>query len=362
MLEVNNDTMTFDQQARRYWYNYIMNVTARGFSSRLVAGCGKPIQPPPPPPPPVSNWTWTFSEDCPEEFIALFKAKNPIPNFVADSTDPNHGIWDGVSVWKDKQTGAGYANSPNYDSADVRTLTFSYDVVKNGKTIKRNAFTATAIKVNQLRPHLREIWLDGYDPKYEGLDIALDGANRYSMIGACSSVRTITAGPSPEKRLNFHGRNFDFTYDDRQTYLIHVRNTPQTLAFNCVVKDMFKAGTYARLLPNMAVDGINQNGVCVNINVVSKKDLDDMGEGFANVNGTNPGASRKVHMLCMPSYILAHAETAVDALRLMSESDVYGDLLGLEHVHFMISDIRDTFVVEVIGDRLKVRGFSTNVH
>lgn len=213
-------------------------------------------------------------------------------------------------------------------------------------------------ETKQLRPYLRELWLDGYDPKYDGLEITADGKGSLSMFGACSSVRSYATFKA---HTNFQARNFDFVYDDRQTYVVHVRDTDRNFAFNCMVKDMFRSGTDLRLFPNMAVDGINQNGVCVNVNVVSKKDLDEMGKGFANEKGTKPGAQR-VHMLCMPSVILAKATSAVHALELMRSYDIYGDLAGLEHVHFMISDAVDTFVVEIIGDRLKVRGFSLNDH
>lgn len=333
--------------AQKFWYHRMMNVTARGYHP--IAGNGIPSKP-------ASEWSWSFSEDCPQDFINLFKAKSPEPNFIANPSDPVHGTWGEVSVWHIFMK-TGYICSLNYDRFDTKSLTFSYDIMKDGKTIKQNAFTATAIKAIQLRSHLRELWLDGYDPKYDGLEVIVDDASKCSMFGACSSVRLISA----DRKTSFQGRNFDFTYDDKQTYVIHVRDTSQSFAFNCIVKDLFKDGTYTRLLPNMAVDGINEKGVCVNINVVSKKDLDDYGEGFANVRGTKPGATR-VHMLCMPSVILAHADSAVAALKIMSEADIYGDLVGLEHVHFMISDKDDTFVVEVIGDKLKIRGFSRNDH
>lgn len=126
-------------------------------------------------------------------------------------------------------------------------------------------------------------------------------------------------------------------------------------SFNDDIPDMMK-------MPNLLKDGINDCNVVININVVSKIDLDEVGLKNAS---TNPG-KRRVHCDCVPSYILAYADSAVDAIHIMkNEIDIYGYLKGSgpeanEYLHYMISDMKNTFVVEIIGNRLCVIGYSMN--
>lgn len=208
----------------------------------------------------------------------------------------------------------------------------------------------------RLKSNLKEVW---YDDFVEAFDIIPDddmtSFRSNASFGACSSVR----------RGNFHGRNFDFTFDPRTTYVIHVKNNAAKkrhafagiakASFNDDIPDMTK-------MPNLLKDGINDCNVVVNINVVSKIDLDDV--GLKNTS-TNPG-KRRVHCDCVPSYILAYADSAVDAVRIMkNEIDIYGYLKGSgpeanEYLHYMISDMKNTFVVEIIGNRLCVIGYGMN--
>lgn len=202
-------------------------------------------------------------------------------------------------------------------------------------------------RVKVLRPNLKEIWPDEFVEDYQIVpDSGPAAALRKGT--SCSSVR----------KGNFHGRNFDFTYDTGTTYIVHVKHTDKYNAFTGVAKATF--GTVQpqiEKVPNLMKDGINEHGVTVNINVVSMQDLVDC--GLAN-NETLPGMPR-VHMDCVPAYVLAHATSAVDAVkRMQSEISIYGDLAGEEYIHFMISDMKDTFTVEVIGSQLYVIGYSMN--
>lgn len=51
--------------AQRFWYNRMMNVTARGFKP-LVAGTSKTSNP----------WKWTSVRDCSTDFIAALNSDN----------------------------------------------------------------------------------------------------------------------------------------------------------------------------------------------------------------------------------------------------------------------------------------------
>lgn len=199
----------------------------------------------------------------------------------------------------------------------------------------------------QLLPNLKEVWFDDFDEQFDIIpDDKLASSSRRSY-GACSSVR----------RGNFHGRNFDFTFDPRTTHVVHVKSNPSKdrhafagvakASFNDDAPDMMK-------IPNLLKDGINDHHVVININVVSKVDIDEV--GLRNTE-TNPG-KRRVHCDCVPSYVLAYANSAVDAIKLMKDDiSIYGYLKDKsgrpeanEYLHYMVSDLDDTFVIEIIGN------------
>lgn len=106
-------------------------------------------------------------------------------------------------------------------------------------------------------------------------------------------------------------------------------------------------------------DGINDHGVVVNINVVAKDDL--VKAGKENTETQKGSGKLKVHQDFLPAYLLAHSTSAVDAvLKMKNDINIYGDLGGLEYVHCMISDIKDTFVVEIIGNEVIAIGYDSN--
>lgn len=210
--------------------------------------------------------------------------------------------------------------------------------------------------VKTLKSNLKEVWFDDFIEQFD--IIPDDSATQLfgKSFGACSSVR----------RGKFHGRNFDFTFDPRTTHVVHVKANEQKsrhafagiakASFNDDIPDMMK-------MPNLLKDGINDHNVVVNINVVSKKDLDDVG---LNNTETNPAVDKRVHCDCVPSYILAYANSAADAINIMKNKiNIYGYLKGAseeanEYLHYMISDPNNTFVVEIIRNELFVIGYDFN--
>ena len=93
----------------------------------------------------------------------------------------------------------------------------------------------------------------------------------------------------------------------------------------------------------LTMDGVNENGVAININVVPS-DLN-------HTIGTNPGAKR----LCagiVPRYILDNATSAEHAISLLKERDIF--TITLSEFHFMISDSKDSYIVEMSHNKLVV--------
>lgn len=228
-----------------------------------------------------------------------------------------------------------------------------YWFVRRPQLLRQCSLAGAARKdsVVQLRKYLYEAYLDGFEEHYDGEIPGVDGVLQLPRSFACSEVR----------KGDFQGRNFDFLYDTNSTYVMHIAKTTKNKAILGLVRNHLGDNADLKVLPNLIVDGINEDGLYVGINVVSKKDLDALGPGYENKNGTNPGG-RDVHTVCVPCMLLAEADSAVNAVKLMQSVNMYGDLVGLEHVHFMISDLEDTFVVEIIGDNVYVQGFDMNVH
>ena len=168
-----------------------------------------------------------------------------------------------------------------------------------------------------------------------------------TVEGACSSVRN----------GNFHGRNLDLFYNDMCETVVHVASSANRFAslavcggkaeYTPALMDSLPEELYD-LLPMIVVDGINENGVVFNVNVVP-------GEDTAPITGTNP---RGENLSCALAgrYILDHAESAAHAVELLAERNMMGSF-GHYGLHFMISDETETYIVEFIdGKQVYYRG------
>lgn len=197
----------------------------------------------------------------------------------------------------------------------------------------------------KLEDFLYELKMDGYT---ENTDISYN-INKPASF-ACSGVR----------KGDFHGRNFDFFYNFAPTYIVHVNRTLDNKKFIGVVNNNTNVKE-KRMLPNIMQDGINECGVVCSIDVVTANDLEDKNIGIPN--GSNPSSKIKVSSKCTPCYILARAESAADAIRIMRSINIYGSLemgFAKEYIQFMISDKDNTFVVNTIDSGLHVMGFKSN--
>ncbi len=97
------------------------------------------------------------------------------------------------------------------------------------------------------------------------------------------------------------------------------------------------------VLPMLTMDGINKNGVAININVVPSN--------FDDTIGTNPGKER----LCagvIPRFVLDNATSAREAVELLKDRDIF--TISLSEFHFMISDASETYIVETVHNQLVV--------
>lgn len=189
-------------------------------------------------------------------------------------------------------------------------------------------------------------------------DVAPNGA--YDEISgdlACSSVRN----------GDFHGRNFD--YFANQCPAIVVRTTAKegryaTIGVARLAKTseaMIDSGLPKEkmdLLPWALFDGMNEKGLVVNANVVSKEDW-----GEPAHTGTNKTAP-ELNVIVAIRPLLDYCATAEDALKYLNAHNITPMASKKMNLHFMISDPKETYVVEFINNKIVAKPWNimTNYH
>ena len=169
---------------------------------------------------------------------------------------------------------------------------------------------------------------------------------------ACSAVRN----------GNFYGRNLDLDYADVPEFVIKVaakegRYASIGLAAVLTLKsnEVDKVSEDQLLaMPNKTFDGINENGVAMNVNVCPAVDLD-----FATLLSTNYGKPR-IHAVSVVRYVLDHAKSAAHGVDLLKNMDIYGGY-GTWGLHWMLSDEKETYIIECIDGELVARNNTDNI-
>ena len=191
-----------------------------------------------------------------------------------------------------------------------------------------------------------------YYMEYTDYAVDLTTGEQVKTGFACSAVRN----------GNFYGRNLDLDYADVPEFVIKVAAKEGryarigmaailTLKSNGVDK-VSEADLLA--LPNMTFDGINENGVAMNSNVVPAPDLD-----FATLLATNYGKPR-IHAVSVVRYVLDHAKSAAHGVELLKNMDIYGGY-GKWGLHWMLSDEKETYIIECIDGELVARNNTDNI-
>ncbi len=175
-----------------------------------------------------------------------------------------------------------------------------------------------------------------YEMSYE--DYAADYGKALEMdFAACSAVRN----------GNFYGRNLDFYYNNMAEVVVHVAAKEGRYASVGICPFLAEGDSLsdemARILPNYTYDGINEKGVCCNVNVVPRQDV-------APVTGTNPG-KEELAAVCVVRMILDRAATANEALKLIKEYNVSGSM-GDFNFHWMVNDDKESYIIEIIDNKI----------
>ncbi|MBO2517435.1 MAG: hypothetical protein CW338_09255 [Clostridiales bacterium] len=217
------------------------------------------------------------------------------------------------------------------------------------------AALAEVPSVTKVTDYLFEITCTDYEKN-------LPAVNEYfwkynPKMGGCSSVQNGM----------LRGRNYDWTYDEGPEFVIHVPANAQgrhasigvaatTEMTAAEVESGFPAVTESGisvydLIPYLTLDGINDAGLTVNINVVG---YEEMGEYV--LKGKCEDATCPI---MVPRLILDSCGSIDEALELMAGLDIFS-VGNAEEAHYMISGPQspsdptfNTVVVELIPDENK---------
>ena len=101
------------------------------------------------------------------------------------------------------------------------------------------------------------------------------------------------------------------------------------------------------LIPMLTMDGVNDQGVAINVNVV-------MGDPTVSgdTTGTNPEADESVCAGFVVRYILDNANSAEHAVDLLQKVNIFSVIT--QEFHWMISDSKETYIVETVNNKLSV--------
>ncbi len=174
------------------------------------------------------------------------------------------------------------------------------------------------------------LWEDFKQGMLQALDTAL-----------CTSCRT----------GDLIGRNFDWTYDDVDEFVIRVPAAEGQHASIGVASAFFPTFLQALIgvddiIPMLTMDGVNDQGVAINVNVVV---------GAKEVSGDTTGTNPDGENLCagfVVRYILDNADSAEHAVELLKESNIFS--VVTQEFHWMISDSKETYIVETVNNTLSV--------
>ena len=233
--------------------------------------------------------------------------------------------------------------TPNVLPLPVKTLDFSKVFVLNppyytkveADTRISNATNAIRRVNGAARILPKYLWCrDFYDSYPDDAKVYYDSRSNENVAAMCSSVRD----------GGFLYRNFDYPFDDRAEFVVRMAAGPNRFASVGVAQvgtnlteNFVTSGNPSRCykwLPGATVDGINENGVACNINVV---DGDPQTSGWHNTGDLHPLAAIR--------WILDNATNAQHAATYIAENIRFPQGWK-QNFHYMISDESETYIVE----------------
>ena len=264
---------------------------------------------------------------------------------VASSSNPKSK----AALWLDKDHVLKLPNGNTVKAAPQATINWEQqdsnqpDYIKGKPTV----IPATIKQMDHNNKYLFEIDFDYIDYDYAKNYFATTSSA--DIAGACTVF----------KKNNIYARNYDFHYSQDADFIVRVPRIGDRYAS---VGMGYKKGLKAsdvynhlyteeqiKLIPFITVDGINENGVAVNVNVVPASDNSQAGVAV--------GEGEEVYNTMIVRYILDHATSASNAVTLLSNIKILPTKpildMGYEY-HWMIADSSKAYIVEIYDGELKI--------
>lgn len=195
-----------------------------------------------------------------------------------------------------------------------------------------------------------------YTVTYSDLDYFAAGEYVKGLYGI---VDLKPAGCSAVRNGRYHGRNLDYYINNSADLIITTLASEERFAslgtsadFPACTKQAIDEGTLSEIDYAAAAyymtDGINENGVAINVNVVPRGECD-------HTTGTNPGAPT-IAANGVVRYVLDHAKSVDHAIEILREVNIATPNTDNFHFesHWMISDPTKTVVVEIWNNEIVI--------
>lgn len=178
-----------------------------------------------------------------------------------------------------------------------------------------------------------------------------------SVEGLCSSVRN----------GRFYGRNLDWLYDNNVDFVVHtpksenryavlgVAGNAPDITSDKVDQDVIDHNGYDmfKVLPFFMLDGINEKGVFINVNVAPLNNVEPI-EGVYEIKASVEEKERLCSKM-IPRFVLDNFSSAKSAIEYIQKYvTVYfpSSMVSINYqVHFMIGDNASTYVMEFVDGK-----------
>jgi len=215
-----------------------------------------------------------------------------------------------------------------------------------------------------------EAWYKDYDEeagRLFALKYGMPTDPAKAATGGCSSIRI----------GDYHARNMDWQFVDNAAMIIHMpakpgvryASTGVALTNDLSSQDVLNAGTIPDIvyfgneiitearngLAATITDGMNEKGVCISCNVVGKETTRP---GYIPTQGVE--GKDKVSMINLHRIILdkcASVKEAIVMIKSLNVVEITNGKLSIEDLHFMISDPKETIVVEWYNNQLQIQEY-----
>lgn len=159
------------------------------------------------------------------------------------------------------------------------------------------------------------------------------------------------------------GRNMDLNISNKLAYIhkTKLKDCYETIGLTYTFRDIspdlddFKKNglskEFRNLIPHMADDMLNSEGLYVEINMREKETMEDGSDKFSN-SGTNVSSDHKVYIFELPYYISLHCATVKEAVDYVKTLNVYSKK-GYWNYAFMIADAKGNYgVLEIANNKV----------